>query len=300
MFYGFQLTVPGFLAILIVTVPGATSLDCPSPCRCYNEFVDCSHKNLTYIQENMFNWTGAERLPELSLENNRLTSLPPNIFDPLWGLKTLNLNHNQLQILEVSLFSKLKHLKFLDMRGNMLSTIPDGLFAFQNELISLDLSNNLLSTLDVKVMTPLLNLNTLNISGNPLDCDCRLQPVVIWSSGNLENTDAKCRSPIQFKDLSWYAVTNVKCPSPMSTVIIPPSTDTTPAFEIHQSTSVTKKYTEVPSGNSKQPGNVWSNFDLYPIVIALIVILIILSLVLIGFMLFIYCYKKLKVSGLQI
>jgi hypothetical protein len=262
--------------------------------------VDCSHKNLTYIQENMFNWTGAERLPELSLENNRLTSLPANIFDPLWGLKTLNLNHNQLQILEVSQFSKLKHLKFLDMRGNMLSILPVGLFAFQSELISLDLSDNLLSTLDVKVMTPLMNLNTLNFSGNPLDCDCRLQPVVIWSSDKLENTDAKCRSPTQFKDLSWYAVTDVKCPSPLSTVIIPPSTDTTPAFDIHQSTAVTKKYTKVPSGNSMQYDSDWSNFDLYPISIALIVILIILSLVLIGAMLFIHCYMKLRGSSLQV
>jgi Leucine-rich repeat (LRR) protein len=280
-----------------MTVPGATSLDCPSPCRCYNDSVDCGHKNLTYIQENMFNWTGAERLPELSLENNRLTSLPANIFDPLWGLKTLNLNHNQLQILEVSLFSNLKHLQFLDMRGNKLSTLPVGLFTFQNKLISLDLSDNLLSTLDVNVMTPLLKLDALNISVNPLDCDCRLQPVVIWSTSNVSNTEAKCRSPTQFKDLSWYVVTNLKCPSPLSTVIIPPSTDTTPAVEILQSTSVTKKYNKVPSGNSMHLG---SDFDLFPVSIALIAILIILSLVLIGTMIFIYCYKKLRGLNVQV
>lgn len=295
MFYGFQLTVPRFLAILIVAVPGATSWDCPSPCRCYNEVVDCSHKNLTHIQENMFNWTGAERIPELSLENNWLTSLPANIFDPLWGLKNLNLNHNQLQVLEVSLFSKLKHLKFLDMKGNLLSTLPVGLFALQNELISLDLSDNRLSTLDVKVMTPLLTLSTLHISGNHLDCDCRLQPLVIWSSRYLENTDAKCSSPPQYKDLSWYALTNVQCPGPLSTVITTPSTDTTtPEFEIHRSTSVTKKYTDVPSANSKQPSNVRRDFDLYSLSIALIAVLIILSLVLIGAMVFVYCYKRLK------
>jgi hypothetical protein len=242
----------------------------------------------------MFNWTGAERLPELILENNRLTSLPANIFDPLWGLKTLNLNHNQLQVLEVSLFSKLEHLKFLDMKGNLLSTLPVGLFALQNELISLDLSDNRLSTLDVKVLTPLLNLDTMNISGNPLDCDCRLQPVVKWISGKLVNTDAKCLSPPQYKDLSWYELKKVECPSPPSTVTITPSTDTTPGFEIHQSTSVTKTYTEVSSTNSKQPGNVRRDFDLYPIGIALIAVLIILCLMLIGTMIFIYCYQRLR------
>lgn len=294
MFYGFQLTVPGFLAVLIVTVPGATSWDCPSPCRCYSEFVDCSHKNLTHLQENMFSRTGAERLPELSLEYNQLTSLPANIFDSLLGLKTLNLNHNQLQVLEVSLFSKLKHLKFLDLKGNRLSTLPVGLFALQNELISLDLSDNLFATLDIKVMTPLLKLNTMDISGNPLDCDCRLQPVVIWSSRKLEMTDTKCRSPPQYKDLSWYELTKVECPSPLSTVITTPSTDTTTGFEIHQSTSVTNKNTVPPSANHKQPSNVRRDFDIYPISIALIVVLIILSLVLICAMLFIYCYKRLK------
>jgi hypothetical protein len=242
----------------------------------------------------MFTWTGAERLPELRLKNNQLTSLPANIFDPLWGLQTLNLNHNQLQVLAVSLFSKLKQLKFLDMKGNLLSTLPVGLFAFQNELISLDLSDNLLSTLDVKVMAPLRNLKFLYISGNPLDCDCTLQPVVIWSSDRLENTDAKCRSPPEYKDLSWNEVENVECPSPLSSVISTPSTDTTPGYEIHRSTSVTKKYTDVSSVNSKQPGNVGRDFDLYPISIALIVVLIILSLVLIGAMLFVYCYKRLR------
>jgi hypothetical protein len=242
----------------------------------------------------MFNRTGAERIPELNLENNWLASLPANIFDPFCGLKSLNLNHNQLQVLEVSLFSKLKHLKFLDMKGNMISTLPVGLFALQNELISLDLSDNLLSTLDVNVMTPLLTLDSLHISGNPLDCDCRLQPLVIWSSGNLENTDAKCRSPPQYKDLSWCALTNVECPGPLSTVINTPSTDTTPGFEIHRSTSVTQKYTEVSSPSNKQSGSVWRDFDLYPLSIALIAVLIILSLVLIGAMVFVYCYKRLK------
>jgi len=294
VFYGFQLTVPGFLAILIVTVPGATSWECPSLCRCYNEVADCSHKNLTHIQEDMFNGTGAERIPELNLENNHLTSLPAHIFDPLWGLTSLNLSHNRLQVLEVSLFSKLKDLKLLDMKGNLLSTLPVGLFAHQNELISLDLSDNRLWTLDINVMTPLLNLNTLFIDGNPLVCDCRLQPVVTWSVGKLQNTDVKCHSPPQYKEVSLDAVRSIECPSPLSAVTITPSTDTTPGFEIHRSTSVTKKYTQVPSANNKQPGNAWRDFDIYPISIALIVLLIILSLVLIGTMLFIYCYQKLR------
>jgi hypothetical protein len=242
----------------------------------------------------MFNWTGAEQLPELSLENNRLTSLPAHIFDPLWGLKTLNLNHNQLQVLEASLFSKLRYLKFLDLKGNQLSTLPVGLFASQNELIYLDLRNNLLSTLDIKVMTPMLSLKTLYISENPLDCDCRLQPVVIWSSGILEITDAECRFPPQYQGRSWNVLTNVECRTQLSTVIVTPSTDTTPDIDIHLSTSFTDKYTEVSSTNSTQPGNVRHDVNLYPINVVHVVALAVLCLVLIVAVVFVFWYNKLK------
>lgn len=289
MFYGFQLTVPGFLAILITTVPGAKSWDCPSPCKCYNEYVDCSNRDVTHLQENMFNWTGSDQLPELSLENNRLTFLPGHIFDPLLGLRTLNLNHNQLKALEVSLFSKLKNLKFLDMKGNQLSTLPVGMFAFQNELISLDLRNNRLSTLDVKVMTPMLSLNTLLISGNPIHCDCRLQPVVLWSFDVLENTDAKCRSPPQYQDRSWN-VTTVDCTPLLSTVIVTPSIDTTPDIETYPSTSVP----EVSPINTTQPGNGRRHFNLYSVSTVLVMTLTVVCLVLIVAMVFVSWYKRLK------
>jgi Leucine-rich repeat (LRR) protein len=287
----FQLTVPGFLAILIVTAPGASSWDCPSPCRCYEEAADCSHKNQSRIDENMFDRTGAERLAVLNLENNQLTSLPDHIFDPLWGLKSLNLNHNLLQVLGVSLFSKLKDLEFLDMKGNQLSSLPVGLFAFQKELVSLDLSDNLLSTLDIGVVTPLMNLNTLLIGGNRLVCDCRLKPVATWNNGKLNRTDAECHSPPQHNGHSWYMVTSIECPSPLSTPTIPPSIDMTPGPEIQQSTPVTRTRTEAPPA---RPSIRLGDVNVYAISIVLIAVLIILTLVVIGTMVFIYCYKRLR------
>jgi hypothetical protein len=242
----------------------------------------------------MFNWTGAEQLPELSLQNNQLASLPAHIFDPLLGLKILNLDHNQLTALEVSLFSKLTLLKFLDLKGNQISTLPVGLFAFQKELISLDLRKNLLSTLDIQVMTPMQSLKTLFISENPLDCDCGLQPVVIWSSNILENTDAKCRFPPQYQDRNWSVLTGVECTTPLPTVIITPSTDKTPGIDIHVPTSFTKKYTKVPSTSSTPPRSMRHDAFLYPISIILIVALAVLCLVLIATLVFIYWYKRLE------
>jgi hypothetical protein len=255
MFYDFQLTTPKSLAFVAVTILGVASRDCPSPCSCYSEGVDCSNRGLIHLQNHMFNWTGAQKLPELTLENNHLTSLPAHIFDPLWGLKTLNLNHNQLRVLEVGVFSKLRNLIFLDMKDNQLATLPIGLFDYQNKLISLDVRNNLLSSLDVETVSSMFNLNSLSIKGNPLKCDCKLQPVVIWSAGNIDNTDAECHFPPEYMSLSWYVLTSVLC-----TESLTPLENVTDIF-IEMSTSVVDNYTEVLSTTGAGSGNMQHGFN---------------------------------------
>jgi Leucine-rich repeat (LRR) protein len=222
--------------------------------------VDCSNRELVHLQNHMFNWTGAQELPELTLENNHLTSLPAHIFDPLWGLKTLNLNHNLLRVLDVGVFSKLRNLRFLDMKDNQLTTLPIGLFDYQNKLISLDMRNNLLSTLDVETMSSMFSLNTLSIKGNPLKCDCRLQPVVIWSSGNIENTDAECHFPPEYLNLNWYVLTSVLCTILPSTVSpTPPENATGNCIEM--STSVVDNYAVILSTTGAGPGNLQLSFN---------------------------------------
>lgn len=255
-----MLTTPKSLAIVAVAILGAASRDCPSPCNCYSESVDCSNRGLIHLQNHMFNWTGAQKLPELTLENNHLTSLPAHIFDPLWGLKTLNLNHNLLRLLEVGVFSKLRDLRFLDMKDNQLATLPIGLFDYQNKLISLDVRNNLLSTLDVEAMFSMFSLNTLSIKGNPLKCDCRLQPVVIWSSGNIENTDAECHFPPEYLNLNWYVLTSALCTVLPSTVSSTPSENVTD-ISIEMSTSVVDNYSGILSTTGTGPGNMQHSFD---------------------------------------
>jgi hypothetical protein len=255
VFYDFQLTTPKSLAIVAVTILGAASRDCPSPCNCYSEGVDCSNRGLIHLQNHMFNWTGAQELPELTLENNHLASLPAHIFDPLWGLKSLNLNHNQLRFLEVGVFSKLRNLRFLDMKDNQLTTLPIGLFDYQNKLISLDVRNNLLSTIDVETVSSMFNLNSLSIKGNPLKCDCKLQPVVIWCSGNTDNTDAECHFPPEYLNRSWYVLTSVLC-----TVLPSPSENVTEIC-IEMSTSVVDNYTEAFSTTGTGPGKMQHGFN---------------------------------------
>jgi hypothetical protein len=246
----------------------------------------------------MFNWTGAERLSELSLQNNQLTSLPAHIFDPLRGLKTLNLNHNQLQVLEVDVFSRLRNLKFLDMKDNHLSTLPVGLFAFQNKLVSLDLRNNLLTTLDVEVISSLMSLDSLAIKGNPLTCDCRLQPVVIWSFGILENNDAVCRYPPQYRGLAWYVLTGVLCTAVPSTVNTSPATGSSTDTDLEMSTSVTYNSTEVLSPNGTQNNMQHVSFSSADIItVAAVGLLCVLVLAVTS--VFVFWYRRLKTRAIS-
>ncbi|XP_023725789.1 slit homolog 3 protein [Cryptotermes secundus] len=255
-----MLTTPKSLAFVAMILLGAASGDCPSPCSCYSGGVDCSNRGLIHLKKDMFNWIGAQELPELTLENNRLILLPGHIFDPLWGLKTLNLNHNQLRILEVGVFSRLRNLRFLDMKDNQLVTLPIGLFEYQNKLISLDVRNNLLSTLDVETVSPMFNLNSLAIKGNPLNCDCNLQPVVIWSSGNIDNTDAECHFPPEYSNLSWYVLASALCTVLPFTASLAPSENVTDIC-IEMSTSVVDNYTEILSTTGAEPGSMQRRFN---------------------------------------
>jgi hypothetical protein len=296
MFCGFQLTAPGIIAVLAVAVAEAASRDCPSQCSCYTEDVDCSNRNLTSLGEAMFTWTGAKQLSELTLENNHLVSLPAHIFDPLLRLKTLNLNHNQLQVLEVGVFSKLRKLKFLDMKDNRLTILPVGLFSFQNKLVSLDVSYNLLTTLDVEVMSSLSSLDFLAIKGNPLICDCELQPVVFWSFFILEN-NAECRYPPQYQGLTWYVLTSDLCTTVPSTFSTSPSTDSSTEIDVVMSTIITDNYTEMLSPNGTQEQNInnvsSSSFNNITIAASTLLCLLVLSIALVV----VFWYKKLKVRA---
>jgi hypothetical protein len=296
MFHIFQLTVFGLVAVLAVSVSEFRSLDCPSPCNCYPEDVDCSKRNLTLLQTAMFNWRGAELVSELSLEKNQLTSLPAHIFDPLRGLKTLNLNHNQLRVLEVDVFSKLWNLKFLDMKDNQLTELPVRLFDSQERLVSLDLRNNLLTTLDFEAMVSLRSLNILAIKGNPLTCDCRLQHVVIWSAINLDSDDAECHLPSKYRGLTWYVLGSDPCDDLSATVSSSPSTESSTDADIEMSASVIDNSTEVLSSNGTRSNISHANFSSFDIITVAAVGLSCL-LVLATALLFVFWYRNLKISA---
>ena len=88
----------------------------------------------------------------LYLANMNLTELPTGVFDGLEHLDLfLSLQGNKLRSVPEDLFRNLSSLKKLDLQGNKLRTLPEGLFRNLSSLRRLYLQNNGLEELPSRV-----------------------------------------------------------------------------------------------------------------------------------------------------
>ncbi|MGF2034754.1 MAG: COR domain-containing protein [Nostoc sp. CmiVER01] len=101
---------------------------------------------------------------ELSLSNNQLSSLPPEI-SQLSNLKRLYLENNNLSSLPPEI-SQLSNLKRLSLHKNQLSSLPPEISQLSN-LTELSLENNQLSNLPLEI-SQLSNLSELYLGKNKL------------------------------------------------------------------------------------------------------------------------------------
>ncbi|EYC36937.1 hypothetical protein Y032_0842g2635 [Ancylostoma ceylanicum] len=94
---------------------------------------------------------GFVELAELKLSGNEIEQLHKDSFCKVLGLRRLDLSNNNLTAFEVAP-NCLRSLEALDLSGNLFTNIP------------------------ITLWDSLESLSTLDISGNPLHCDCSLQP----------------------------------------------------------------------------------------------------------------------------
>ena len=119
-------------------------------------------------------------LRNLSLQSCALTSQSLMAFLPLKNLERLKIQSNFFQrIRPEDLFSSMNKLLVLDLQRNQLIELPS---QFPSSLRELELGNNRLTTIPFSNETfeHLSRLITLDLTSNPLHCDCRIKPLYQW------------------------------------------------------------------------------------------------------------------------
>ena len=84
-------------------------------------------------------------LVSLSLNSNKLVSLPAGLFANNIALRSLELANNQLTSLPAGMFTNNTALRYLNIRSNQLATLPLGVFATNKQLETVHCDGNFFS-----------------------------------------------------------------------------------------------------------------------------------------------------------
>eukprot|EP00039_Didymoeca_costata_P015861 m.275342 g.275342 ORF g.275342 m.275342 type:complete len:445 (+) comp16293_c0_seq16:100-1434(+) len=105
---------------------------------------------------------------DISLNQNKITTIYVDDFTGLRDLQALDLGENGLSKLEAGCFNELSNLEILDLNTNKLKTLPNKIFAKLTNLKLLDMNSNILQSLRASVFQNLNVLEDLYISANRL------------------------------------------------------------------------------------------------------------------------------------
>jgi len=183
----------------------------PTACKYagYIFTMDCTDVKL----EGLHSYTypvNSPTLLTLILQNTGIQTLEPDVFSQLTKLTRLDLSRNQLQTLDYRLFINLTELRSLDVTNNRLISLTDGrLFTSQLKLKYLKLSSNSLISLSKGILTPLVSLKYLYLSGNPFVCDCELREAMLWCEDRNVSTNAVCYYPRDYNGSSWQMLSDL-------------------------------------------------------------------------------------------
>nr|O93233.1 RecName: Full=Phospholipase A2 inhibitor; Short=beta-PLI; Flags: Precursor [Gloydius brevicaudus siniticus]BAA31994.1 phospholipase A2 inhibitor [Gloydius brevicaudus siniticus] len=182
-----------------------------------------SENQLAELHPSWFQTLGELRI--LGLDHNQVKEIPISCFDKLKKLTSLDLSFNLLRRLAPEMFSGLDNLEKLILESNPIQCIVGrtfhwhpkltvlslknssltnimGFFQPLEQLELLDLSDNELTTMEPPVYKTSANLS-LDLSGNPWACDCRLDNLLTWVNEHNIHLYSKeeivCASPKHFK-----------------------------------------------------------------------------------------------------
>uniref|UniRef100_H3CHN6 Chondroadherin-like protein n=1 Tax=Tetraodon nigroviridis TaxID=99883 RepID=H3CHN6_TETNG len=191
-----------------------------------------THNQLVYIPNMAFQ--GLNNIKWLRLSYNSLNNLAPEAFAGLFTLNRLSLDHNELQFFPTQTMSRLREVTRLDLSHNPMTYLGEDSVSmaklthlYLDHMALQDLSEQalsdapLLSHLDIshnqlRYLEPLQgprSMRSLNLTGNPLYCNCYLRPLRRWATVNGVKLLGACAGPAHLADelLEAVALLNLRC-----------------------------------------------------------------------------------------
>ncbi|KAI4482111.1 hypothetical protein M0804_009130 [Polistes exclamans] len=156
-----------------------------------------------------------ENLQYLRLGDNNLHTVPSDALRRLHRLRHLDLRANNITVLLEDAFTGYgDSISFLNLQKNLIKVLPPLVFENLNSLETLSLQNNKLTHIPEEVTETIVDtLRHIDITDNPLICDCELRWYPAWLQ-NLRDKDDEimskkrtvCMMPSEHRE---YSVQNI-------------------------------------------------------------------------------------------
>ena len=180
-------------------------------------FLDISYNYIEMISPGSF--ANLSLLEVLDLSANFITTITSESFRGLVALHVLRVQQNQLIHMSGNSLKHLSSLTNLHLDGNNLTSLHRNLFATSNTLATLTLSYNQFVTLNSHTFDPILpTIKTVDMSGNPLVCNCesrwlvdKLGRVLVDTNDTLCSATSASLEPVRGKAITLF-VTSRYCP----------------------------------------------------------------------------------------
>ena len=193
-------------------------LACQAHCECRNETSSNGSYNRTQCGLTDVPQDIPPTVTEIHLDNNSISTIPPNVFSHLTKCTLLSLSHNHLTKISQQMFSGLTSVKYLFLDGNQIFYIQPGAFSSIPNLSDVRLAHNDLTLFPFDVFC--VNVSAchhpselrLTLVGNPLFCNWRLAWVkqaaqvgrlTLYNNPNT-NTLVECPN---FPNTNWNIIT---------------------------------------------------------------------------------------------
>lgn len=192
------------------------------------KYLSLSNCSIYYIHKKAF--YGLKHLIEIDLSFNDIQTLDPLVFQHNNDLTSLILRGNPIKLtantpflvsntiqrLDLGLcsikniprgvFFGVKKIMYMSLDGNRLQTLKYN--SLPRGLKYLNIANNMIINVPTELLTSLINLHRLDLSGNPINCTCPLMDLQDWFSGRGVTFDNEviCASPPKYAGRSWNEV----------------------------------------------------------------------------------------------